>query len=245
MNVIKMTIVIGILGCLSSGIGGIISNLFNFKSNNKIAALYELTAGIMTSIVCLDMLPECFELSSIWYSIIGIIIGVSVIFVINKNVEGKEMFGNNDIKNKPELKSSYIVAISMAIHNMIEGIAIGTGFSLSFSLGMSILISIFLHDIPEGIVVGIVNKTSNKSNFKNIVSSVFVGGSVCIGAFIGGIFGNISDNIVSILLSIAAGAMLYIVSCDLIPYSKKISQKKEVSLMYIIGIVIGAIITNV
>ena len=238
-NIIKMTVIMGILGSISSGIGGAISNIFNFKSNNKIAALYEITAGIMTSIVCLDMLPECFELSSIWYSIFGIIIGVGVIYIINKNVE------NSKLKEKTEQKSSFIVAMSMTIHNVIEGLAIGTGFSHSFSLGMTILISIFLHDIPEGIVVGIVNKASKKSNFENILNSIFVGMSVCIGVFIGGVFGKINDNIVSVLLSIAAGAMLYIVSCDLLPYSKKISQNKAVSLMYIWGIIIGAIITNI
>lgn len=143
METIKITLLMTLLGSISSGIGGILASIFKVKSKNKISAMYEITAGIMTGIVCIDMLPESFEIAPIIYSILGVAVGLILVYIINFIIEKT----NN---NKNVSTMSLFVVISMAIHNAIEGLAIGTGFSHSFSLGLSILISMFLHDIPEG-----------------------------------------------------------------------------------------------
>lgn len=238
MEVIKVTLIMTLLGSISSGIGGIFANIFKVKSKNKIASLYEITAGIMTGIVCIDMLPESFEMAPIIYSISGIIVGLILVYIINFLVEKS---------NKTNCSSTMplVVVISMAIHNAIEGLAIGSGFSYSFSLGLSILISMFLHDIPEGMVVGITSKVSGNKFSKVILNSIIVGACVGIGCFVGNVFGNINDKYISFSLSIAAGAMLYIVACELIPSSKELKPKRMVSIMYILGIIIGGILSKI
>lgn len=55
------------LGIISGLIGGAFGTLFHVKNKNVISALYELTAGIMTGIVCFEMLPESFLISNIIY----------------------------------------------------------------------------------------------------------------------------------------------------------------------------------
>ncbi|MDD3303327.1 MAG: ZIP family metal transporter [Clostridia bacterium] len=237
LEVLKITIIMTLLGGISSGAGGAIASLFKVKSHNKIAGLYEITAGIMTGIVCIDMLPESFDMAPMPYSIIGIIIGIVMVLMINAMVEKSK-------KSSAYSTVSLVVMISMSLHNAIEGLAIGSGFSYSFSLGFSILISMFLHDIPEGMVVGITSKTSVNKSSKNILNSVIVGACVGIGCFFGNMIGNINDNYISFCLSIAAGAMLYIVACELIPNSKELKPKKVVSLMYILGIIIGGIVSK-
>ena len=233
-SILKFSIIISLMGGLSSGIGGVISNVFKFNSKNKIAGMYQITAGIMTGIVCFDMLPECFKISKIYYSIVGILTGIFCIFIM-------DYINENKFSKKKNEENLNIVSLSMALHNGIEGLAIGTGFAYSYVLGISVLISMFLHDIPEGLVVGIVNKKSGKNSISNVVQTIIVGAFLGIGCFVGLIFGNISSNITSFLLSIASGAMLYIVSCELIPYSNEFSKKKIINLMYILGILIVAI----
>lgn len=250
-DVLKMTMVITLLGGLSSGFGGLLGGLVHVKSKNWIAALYEVTAGIMTGIVCIDMLPESFEIASLWYSMVGVILGVGMVLALDYIIESKKrgtermmQYGVSRKKQKPYTTMSLVVMLSMAMHNAIEGLAIGSGFTVSFSMGLSLLISIFLHDIPEGMVVGITNKTNQMGIRKTIVNSILVGLCVGIGCLIGAVVGNIEERYIALTLSIAAGAMLYIVSCDLIPMSKKLSNRKIVSIVYILGILIGAIITK-
>lgn len=237
LETIKITLIITLLGSISSGIGGIFASIFKVKSKNKISAIYEITAGIMTGIVCIDMLPESFEIAPIIYTIFGIIVGLILVYIINLLVEKSNKNGNTSTM-------SLFVVISMAMHNAIEGLAIGSGFSHSFSLGFSILISMFLHDMPEGMVVGITSKFSGNKFSKTIFNSIIVGAYVGVGCFLGNIFGNIGDKYIAFSLSVAAGAMLYIVACELIPNSKDLKPKKVVSIMYILGIIIGGILSK-
>ena len=237
---LKILIVMSIIGGFSSGIGGVISAIFKINDNNKLAMLYELTAGIMTGIVCFDMLEEAFELSNVFFVLIGVIIGIILIIMIDKFIDNKKEY-----ISKSYSKMSLIIMISMAFHNFIEGIAIGSSFIYSFSLGMIVLISIVLHDIPEGIVVGMSSKIDNKSKIKVIYDSVISGIFTGIGAMFGYMIGQIDKLYISLCLALAAGVMLYIVSCDLIPSSKKLTNNKKVYLVYIFGILLGAIITKI
>lgn len=72
-----------------------------------------------------------------------------------------------------------------------------------------------------------------------IVSGVTTG----IGAFLGALIGTISPKIISICLSFAAGAMLYIVSGELIPESNKLYSGRMSAIGNIIGFILGIFVT--
>ncbi|MNP11826.1 Zinc transporter ZupT [compost metagenome] len=240
-DAIKLLFFITILEGLSSSFGGLIGASIKAKSKNMIACLFELSAGMMTAIVCFSMLPESFNIASIWYGIMGVIIGVAIIYFLDKKIEN-----SNDKNNiKKMSNTSLIIIIAMAGHNIMEGIAVGAGTSYSITLGVTIILSIFLHNIPEGMIVGITMKLENKKFFDIIKYSALVGMPTGIGAFLGNIVGSVSNEYVAISLSLSAGAMLYIVACDLIPSSKNMSQNKKVSMVYILGIILGILATRI
>ena len=223
-------IIFALIGIISTGIGGIISYLINIKNKKVLAVMYEITAGIMTGIVCFDMIDQGYMLNGIVTSIVGVLIGAIFVFIMSEIIEKKDIKNSNGIA----------VTTAMALHNMPEGLAIGASFCISNSLGINMLIAIALHNIPEGIVVGILNKKE-----KSIISSIFVGAFLGVGGLIGRVVGELSNFGVSFVLSVAAGAMLYIVACDLIPNSKKITDKRIISFMYIVGIIIGLILSKI
>ena len=71
--------------------------------------------------------------------------------------------------------------------------------------------------------------------FYVILSGVTTG----IGAFFGAIIGNISETVIAMSLSFAPGAMLYIVSGELIPESNKLYKGRMSSIGNMIGFIIG------
>lgn len=243
ISAIKLMIIIGILEGLSSALGGFFSGIIKINSNNVIASLYEISAGMMTSIVCFDMLPESFKISNIYFSVFWVIIGVIIILTIN-NFSKKINKNTNNKKINMSIKT-FILVLIMTAHNITEGIAVGASLDYSRALGLSILISIFLHNIPEGMVVGISMKLDGKSLFENIKYCILVGMPTGIGAFIGNLIGSISDKFIALSLSLSGGAMLYIVACDLIPSSQALSKEKKVYIMYIIGLILGIFATNI
>lgn len=74
---------------------------------------------------------------------------------------------------------------------------------------------------------------------KVIILVILSGITTGIGAFFGAIIGSISQNIIATCLSFAAGAMLYIVSGELIPESNSLYQGKLPALGNILGFILG------
>lgn len=229
--IIHLFFLVGILGILASLVGYLIGLCIDSKSINVVSGLYQVAAGMMTGIVCFEMLPECIKISDIYLTIVSCVVGILLTLLL-------DIYINKISQTK---SSSLLIIISMTVHNIVEGIAIGSSFIYSNVLGYSILISNVLHDFPESIVVGIGLNKDKKSLLKKIT---FVGLSTAMGSVLGNIIGSIDNTFISISLAMSSGCMLYIVSCDLIPNSKNISKNKFIYLIYVLGILIGAYITN-
>lgn len=195
----------------------------------------------MLSIICFDLIPESLEISNIIICLLGIIIGLFIMFVCDNTIKQKYSLKNN--KNSI-LKMGIIIGIGLAIHNFPEGLAIGSGFEVSPSLGIALALAIAIHDIPEGISMALPMKTGGISTYKVIFYTFLSGVTTGIGAGIGKLIGEISSNLIGISLGFAAGAMLYIVSIELIPESKKLYNGRFASLGNIAGIIIGMFVSK-
>lgn len=105
-------------------------------------------------------------------------------------------------------------------------------------------IAIAIHDVPEGISIALPINKSGYGKFKAILLTALSGVTTGIGAFFGAIIGNISKELIGISLAFAAGAMLYIVSCELIPKSNQMYKGRFAFFGNILGITLG-ILANV
>lgn len=149
-------------------------------------------------------------------------------------------------KNKNTLLTTgIIVSIGLALHNFPEGLAIGSGFGASMKLGYSLALAILLHDIPEGVSMAVPMKNGGIKATKVICYVILSGVTTGIGAFFGALIGSISEGVIAICLSFAAGAMLYIVSGELIPESNKLYKGRMNSIGNILGFLLGILATMI
>ncbi|MBQ9658579.1 MAG: ZIP family metal transporter [Clostridia bacterium] len=142
------------------------------------------------------------------------------------------------------LKTGIIISIGLAIHNFPEGLAIGSGLEASFKLGLSLAIAICFHDIPEGISMSVPMKSGGMKPLKIMYYVILSGITTGIGAFFGALIGRISEEIIGICLSFAAGAMLYIVACELTPEANKLYDGKVSTIANALGFILGIIVTR-
>ena len=213
MEILKTTLLGVFFGTFGTTMGGLLGIFIKKNSNKFLSFILAFASGLMMSVICFDLIPESLEITNITYSLLGIIIGIIVMFFcdllvekkFNKNIELKE--NKNSL-----LKTGLIVSIGLAIHNFPEGLAIGSGFEASTKLGLGLAIAICMHDIPEGLLMSIPMKNGGMKPSKVIFYVILSGIVTGIGAFIGAIVGSISEQIIAMCLSFAAGAMLYIVS---------------------------------
>lgn len=231
-------------GMLGTTFGGIIGAYLNITSKKFLSFILEFAAGLMNAIICFNLIPESLKITNISLTVSGVLIGIFVMIYCSKTVDKHFNFEKKN-NNNNLFKSGIIIAIGIAIHNLPEGLAIGAGFESSDTLGFSLALAIAIHDIPEGISVALPIKSGGYSKFKSILITAISGFTTAIGAFIGALIGSISPIFIGISLSFAAGAMLYIISCELIPESKTIYKGKFASFGNILGLLLGLLSTNI
>lgn len=225
-----------IFGLIGTSIGGFIGSYFNFKSNKILSFILELSAGLMTSIICFDLIPESILNANIFITIVGILIGALFMYLINLIISKK----TNNFSHL--FKTGIIIFIGLSLHNLPEGLAIGSGFISSQTLGLSLCLAIALHDIPEGMSISIPLVSSGFSKTKAFLFATFSGLTTGIGAFLGATISNINETFISFSLSIAAGTMLFIISHELIYESKKIYIGSFPTFGFILGVILGLFI---
>ena len=240
MEILRTTLIGLFFGTFGTTIGGFIGIFLKRNSNKFLSFILSFASGLMMAIICFDLIPEALEISSIIQVIFGI--GIGIISMIGCDILVEKKFSQKKtatFQKNQLLKTGIVVSIGLAIHNFPEGLAIGSGFGASIKLGLSLAIAICLHDIPEGISMAVPMKNGGISKTKVIFYVILSGITTGVGALFGAILGTISTTIISICLSFAAGAMLYIVSGELIPESNKLYNGRMTALGNIAGFLIG------
>lgn len=244
-GLLKTTLVGLFFGTFGTMIGGIIGVKFKNTSNKFLSFILSFASGLMMAIICFDLIPEALELASVITIMIGILLGIIMMIFCDLLVD-KKFSGNQALTGEKSnlLKTGIIVSIGLAIHNFPEGLAIGSGLEASVKLGLSLAIAIAFHDVPEGISMAVPMKNGGMKISK-ILYYVFLSGvTTGVGALVGGVIGKILQDVISLCLAFAAGAMLYIVSGELIPESNKLYRGRMTAVGNMIGFLLGMFVTR-
>ena len=245
-ELLKVTLIGLFFGTFGTTIGGIIGIKFKNPSNKFLSFILSFASGLMTAILSFDLIPEALKISSIPNAVIGILLGIICMMACNIIVDKKFKIQSSGTDTKRNLlRAGIVTSIGLALHNFPEGLAIGSGFGASLTLGYSLAVAICIHDVPEGISMAVPMKNGGMNSGRVLFYVILSGITTGIGAFVGKIMGEISEDVISICLTFAAGAMLYIVSGELIPESNSLYKGRFPTLGNIVGFILGLIAVNI
>ena len=242
-HILKIALVGLISGITGTGIGGLIAFFVGKNVGNRLlSTILEFSAGLMTSVVCFELIPEAIEIAGLNLTMIGVLLGILIIISIDDFVKKLSVIKNTR-GNSNLLRAGILVSIGLALHNLPEGFAVGSGFEASVKLGITLTIIIAIHDVPEGIAMALPMKLGGFSATKSFLLTILSGVPMGLGALIGAALGHVSQQFIALCLGFAGGAMLYVVFGELIPESKRIYLGRMSSVGNILGIVCGIIVT--
>ena len=166
---------------------------------------------------------------------IGFVLGGSFILL-------SDIFLSKKIKVEENKKKILLITSAVTLHNIPEGMAVGVAFgSLSLNIpevsliGASLLaLGIGLQNFPEGLCVSLPLRKSGMSRKKAFFYGQMSGIVEPIFGVIAAIGAMFIQNIMPILLSFSAGAMIAVVTSELIPDSFKDNK-----LLASIGLLLG------
>lgn len=147
-------------------------------------------------------------------------------------IKGKESGAEN-------LKRIWLFIAAITIHNFPEGLAVGVNFgNNNIKDGLPVAIGIGLQNIPEGLVVALSLVTEGYSRGYALWISLLTGLVEPIGGLIGASVVSIANFVLPWAMAFAAGAMLFVISDEIIPESHRKGLEKEGTVGVMVGFVV-------
>jgi len=130
----------------------------------------------------------------------------------------------------------WLFVFSIALHNLPEGMAIGVGFAGGdASVGVPLATAIAMQDIPEGLAVAIALRSAGLSAIGAVLVAGATGFLEPVGALIGVSLSSGLALAYPMGLGLAAGAMIFVVSHEVIPETHRNGHQTAAT----IGLVTG------
>lgn len=206
-------------------------------------------AGMMltASIVCLivpavDMAGE----GGWWQPLLGVFLGVLLIGVLDKitphlhHLTGLDQSRLSEEPHGAHNKSIdriLLFVIAIAIHKFPEGLATGVVFDGSnLQNAYTVAITIALQNIPEGMVV-VTPLLMIGVKFPRVIGvSLIVALLEMAGVLLGYFIGDMSSALLPTVTAIAGGAMLYVISDEMIPETHSHGFEKHATYALVAGV---------
>ena len=246
--IILLTVITGVGGL---ALGGGLATLFKRESPKATSLLLSFTAGLMLCIVSFDMVPEAMEATNNYYlAPIFLVVGFGVTFLLNCWIDRSvhhedEAAPHHCACGHHNLHTAGIVlAAAVALHNMPVGMAIGTTVAAEGVCYASVLtaVTIGLHNIPEGMSIAVPLLHDGSKARSAIALAALSGVPTVIGALIGYFIGSHTPLALAIAMSVAGGAMLYVVFFELLPEAYRQWRSKWAILATVVGFALGVLL---
>ncbi len=197
------------------------------------SAMLALAAGVM-AYSAVEMLSQVHNSSGDFVLVAGFAIGLAGIFILERTLPHIHMvIRKREIEHAK--KKAALLAGTITIHNIPEGVAIASAFASSTPLGWLVAASIALQDIPEGFLVS-APLTCYGVNPRRAVGFGFLSGFVeFVSAIVAYLFLSIVAVAVPGALAFSAGAMSYVVFVELLPDAFREGDKRIAALCFMLG----------
>jgi len=117
---------------------------------------------------------------------------------------------------KTRLKAAWLIAFSMIIHNIPEGMIVGSSTVANTLLGASVTIAIAIQDVVEGFMAGLPYILMGKG-VKALLLALIAASAEAVASIITGLIGLTSSGILLFLDGFSSGAMVFIVVHEVLP----------------------------
>lgn len=242
-----------LVALLSTSVGALPSLAARRISPRMQDMLMGFCAGVMLAATCFSLLNPALQLAvegAASRLVPGILVGACVLLggivlhVCNERIPHEHFIkGREGGVSGAELKRIWLFVLAITLHNFPEGLAIGSGAgSLDPALAIPILAAIALQDIPEGFVVAMALASAHYSRREAIGAAFITGVVEALAALIGFVATSQVSDALPWALAFSGGAMLYVISDEMIPESHRKEYASEATAGLMAGFVLMMIL---
>ncbi|MED5618953.1 ZIP family metal transporter [Ideonella sp. BN130291] len=169
----------------------------------------------------------------------GILLGALLLLAIDRWVPHEHFIKGLEGPQARALKRTWLFVLAISLHNVPEGLAIGVAYGGTDPVGAGALTTgISIQDVPEGLVVALALRAVGYGRLVSAGLGVLSGLVEPVGAVFGAAVITLSAVLLPWGLAFAAGAMLFVISHEIIPESHRAGHEASATTGLIVGFVL-------
>ena len=244
-------ILMGTLGGLvaaAATTGGALPAMFGRSMSQRMAdTLLGFAAGVMLSAAYFSLiLPGIDVATELYGSVvlaagvagIGIALGALFVWTLDKLLPHEHFKTGREGADAGHLARIWLFVIAITIHNFPEGLSIGVAFGGDAAKGFSVMTGISIQDVPEGLAVAVSMIGLGYSRFKAFLVTAATGLVEVLGGFLGAAAVSLSGQLLPWGLTFSAGAMLYIISHEIVPETHRNGHQDRATTGLLFGLIL-------
>ncbi|MDM0107900.1 ZIP family metal transporter [Variovorax sp. J22R24] len=232
--VVLSALIGGSVAALATALGTL-PVLFSQRLSDRVQdTLFGFGAGVMLAASAFSLVIPGIEAAkaaptfggSAWTAggIVGmaILLGALALLMMDKLLPHEHFIKGREGHAAQKLRRTWLFVIAIALHNLPEGLAIGVGYAGNEGLrGNALAMGIAIQDVPEGLVVAAALLAAGYKRSFAVALGAASGLVEPIGAVLGAAVVGYSAAMLPWGLGFAAGAMLFVISHEIIPESHR------------------------
>ncbi|MGR8934872.1 MAG: ZIP family metal transporter [Gammaproteobacteria bacterium] len=249
------TVVYGFLASivagLATGAGALPAVFFKNISDRLFNSLLGAAAGVMLAATAFSLLVPGMAYGNalwpgkgIWVVAAGMLVGALFLHYADRQLPHAHL--EEGITHELDsLKKIWLFIVAITIHNFPEGMSVGVSFgSGDYKNGLVLATAIGLQNFPEGLAVALPLLALGYNKWRAVWIATVTGLVEPVGGLLGVTAVTVFSPILPIAMGFAAGAMLFVISEEIIPetHSKGRSRFATFSLMF--GFIIMMMLDN-
>jgi ZIP family zinc transporter len=246
------TVTLGFAASFIASLGttiGSLGVLFIRRLSRRIEdVLLSGAAGIMLSATFLSLISGSLDFALLQYgsailatsvAALGILCGAGTIYLVHTRVPHEHFRLGLEGASSETLSRIWLFVIAITLHNFPEGLAVGVSFAGGeWSDGAPLTTGILIQNIPEGLAVAVALASAGYGKVRACTIGALSGLVEPIGGLIGAVAVAFVDLFVPWSLAFAAGAMLFVISDEIIPETHSGGNADLATFSLIVGCVL-------
>ena len=230
----------GLVITFLNGIGALTVLIWQKPSQKFLDTSLGFAAGVMLAASFTSLILPGVEYGGILPVIVGMVLGVVVMDLGDRLVPHFHPGRGHEGQETDRLRAVWLFILAITLHNMPEGLAVGVGFG-SGELGEAIplMLAIGIQNIPEGLAVSVAALNAGMGTYFYAGLVGMRAGLVEIPLTLFGAWAvSVAEPLLPYAMGFAAGAMLYVISDEIIPETHGGGHERLATMGTMLGVIV-------
>jgi len=211
------------------------------------AHVLHLAAGVVFSVVAVELLPEIQRRALVWDVVIGFALGIATMLVVDRVLDrirgdddGDDGGDTSGARETPDpgasagLPLSLVVAVG--IDFVLDGVLLGVGFAAGARIGILLALAEAAEQLSVGLALAGELRVSRMRGTRILLLVSALGSLVFVSAVVGAtMLAGLQGGAMEIVLSFGAAALLYLVTEELLREAHEQRETPLATMMFFIG----------